>query len=418
MTKRFAMRICLVSSYPPVQAGESSYAQSYVHALETYLGNEISEIHVLSHVDGKNDQENITLESDKVKVYRLFDSHTFLSKNLCFLKIFRKIVQIRPDLVHFHYPPIPGSRFGGILGEPLLILFSMLKILRIPFFVTLHSIWYPDDVEVRAYELTKNRIISKFAKHYFKTLMYFFGTLPQTLFIMVSSKKSSKIVQAFSQAYHIPAEQLKEELHGLSHINKFSYADNEHIPKRIVCLGFIVPNKGYKYVLMAMKSVLKKIPDGSLLIAGSTISQEGREYFNELRNMVSENSLDRAVTLEERYLSEDEFKEYISNAGIVIVPYLKVLGVSGIMSLAISYKVPVIATCSGPLFEEISDIVSVVPPMNHHALANEIIKILSSKDYNMNIIRNYERYIADHDWAVVTRDIYEEYIKKLKIKKI
>ena len=348
-------------------------------------------------------------DGNKIKVYRLYDSNKFFSKNIAFLKIFRKIREIRPDLVHFHYPPIPKSRFGGLLGEPLLILFVLLKVTKTPFLVTLHSIWYPDEVEKRAYELSRNKILSKLAKHYFKMLMYLFGILPDKLLIMVSSK-NSKLTQAFSDAYHIPPKQLKEELHGLSREDGLSNSGSESDSKRIVCLGYIVPNKGYSYVVMAMKRVLEKIPDASLVIAGSTFSQEGKEYFKQLRNMVSENSLEKSIKLEERYLSQDEFTEYIKDAGIVVVQYLRVLGVSGIMTLAISRKVPVIATCSGALFEEISDIVSVIPPGNDHAIADEIIRILGSKEYRTKITSNYERYIADHDWAIVTRDNYQEYL--------
>jgi glycosyltransferase involved in cell wall biosynthesis len=407
------IRICLVSSYPPVQTGESSYVQSYVHALETYLNKEITEIHILSHVDGNKKSQNNT-DGSKIRVYRLFDSNRFLSKNLSFLKIFRKIRQIRPDLVHFHYAPIPRNKFGGLLGEPLLILFLMLKITQIPFFVTLHSIWHPDEAEKRAFELTKNRVLSKLAKHYFKILMYFFGIMPDKLFLMVSNK-NSKLTRAFSDAYHIPPNQLKEELHGLSRNDEFPKTGSEKESKRIVCLGFIVPNKGYKYVLLAMKRVLEKIPDASLVIAGSTFSHEGKEYFKELHNMVTENSLEKSVVLEERYLSQNEFTQYVRNAAIVIVPYIRVLGVSGIMSLAISYRVPVIATYSGAFFEEISDIVSLIPPKNDHDLANEITRILDSKEYRMKILDNYERYISIHDWAVVTRDNYQEYIKNIKL---
>ena len=397
----------MVTSYPPIQTGESTYAQSYAHALKTHLGKEITEIYVLSHIDSK-EKKTSDIDDSKIKIYRLFDSDKFFSKNLSFLKIFRKIRQIHPDIVHFHYPPIPKNKFGGILGEPLILLFIMLKITKTPFVVTLHSIWYPDEVEKRAYELTGNKILSKMAKQYFKMLMYFFGILPNKLFLMVSSK-NSRLIQAFSDAYHVPRKRLKEELHGLTR-TEYVKTDYQMDARKIVCLGFIVPNKGYRYVVMAMKKVLEKIPDASLVIAGSTFSDEGREYFEELRNMVSENSLERSVKLEERYLSQQEFTDYIKSSGIVIVPYLRVLGVSGIMTIAISHKVPVIATCSGALFEEISDIVSVIPPENVDILADEIIKILGSKEYSMSIVNNYEKYIFDHDWALVTRDNYHEYV--------
>lgn len=398
----------MVSSYPPVQTGESTYVQNYAYAVQKYLDKEITEIYILSHEEGAKKKSNNN-DSNKIRVYRLFDSNKFLSKNLGFLKIFMKIREIRPDIIHFHYPPIPKSKFGGLLGEPLLPLFVLLRLTKTPFIVTLHSIWYPDEVEKRAYELSKNKILSKLAKQHFKVLMYLFGTLPDKLFIMVSSN-NSKLTQAFSDAYHIPRKKLKEELHGLPRINELPKSGSERDSKRIVCLGFIVPNKGYSYVVMAMKKVLEKIPDASLVIAGSIFSQEGKDYFKRLQNMVSENSLEKSIRLEERYLSENEFTQYIKGAGVVIVPYLRVLGVSGIMSLAISCRIPVIATCSGALFEEISDIVSVIPPGNDRAIADEIIRILSSKEYRLKITSNYERYIADHDWAVVARENYKEYL--------
>jgi len=166
-----------------------------------------------------------------------------------------------------------------------------------------------------------------------------------------------------------------------------------------------------------MKTVLKKIPDASLVIAGSTISSEGKEYFKKLRHMSSELSLEGSVKIEERYLSESEFTRYITTAGVVILPYVRALGASGIMSLALSYRIPVIAAGSGPLFEEVSDIVSVVPPMNAEALANEITRLLGSVEYRTTLLRNSEKYISEHDWAVVAREIYEEYIKKINVNK-
>ena len=405
----------MVTSYPPIEAGESSYAASYVNALQTYLKKEFTEIHILSPLDDKERKENISTNDGKVKVYRLFDSHSLFDKSISFLKLFRKIKQIHPDIVHFYYAPIPKSKFGGLLGEPLLILFLMLKIIRIPFFVTLFSVWYPDQIEPRAYELTKNRLLSKLAKQYFKALMYFFGKLPNRLFIIVTAK-NSKIIRSFSQAYHIPSDNVKEELHGIWRYDKLAKGNIELNPKRIVCLGFIVPNKGYEYVLLAMNTVLKKIPDASLVIAGSTISVEGKEYFKKLRRMSSELCLERSVKIEERYLSENEFTRYITTAGVVILPYVRALGASGIMSLALSHRIPVIVAGSGPLFEEVSDIVSVVPPMNADALADEIIKLLGSTEYRTTLLGNSEKYISEHDWAVVARETYEEYIKQINIK--
>jgi len=86
-----------------------------------------------------------------------------------------------------------------------------------------------------------------------------------------------------------------------------------------------------------------------------------------------------------------------------------VVGASGIMHLAMRYQIPVIVGGSGLLFEELSEFIPVIPPMNAIALADKIIHILGDKDYYLKIMDNYSRYLADHDWRVVTKDIFTAY---------
>ena len=88
-----------------------------MRAIETYLNKEITEIHILSHVDGNKKSQN-NMDGSKIEVYRLFDSNRFLSKNLSFLKIFRKIRQIRPDVVHFRYARYQGINLVVYLESP------------------------------------------------------------------------------------------------------------------------------------------------------------------------------------------------------------------------------------------------------------------------------------------------------------
>jgi glycosyltransferase involved in cell wall biosynthesis len=406
---RIPIRICLVSAFPPVKGGASSYTQNYVRAIETYLSREITEIHVLSHIEGKKAEKYENY--GKIHVNRLFNSCTFLSRNFSFLKIFRKIMQIRPDIVHFEYGP--NGEYGGLFGEPLLILFFLLKIIDIPFYVTLHSAWLPAQAQQRAYERTKNKLLSILAKYYFAFFMHFFGTMPQKLLIVVN-KRGSKLTDNFSQAYHISRDHIKEELHGIWMITEQKQVKTKLVDKaskKIVCLGIMSPSKGYEFTIKAMKDVLKKFPESCLIIAGNADSEEGKKYIERLNCISAEYSLKESVIIEERYLTDTEFIKYVKTAGVIVLPYSRVVGASGIMHLAFQYKVPVIVAGSGVLFEELSDLVPVVPPMNPAALAEEIIKIFSRDSKSLE---KYERYLSEHDWSIVARNIYDLYIQQSK----
>ena len=385
--------------------------------MEKYLKDQISEIHVLTHTEGEVGHKDLqTDDNSRIGVYRLFDSSDTLGKHLAFIKIFSAIKRIRPDVVHFQYSPLPKGKYGGLIGEPLLILFLLLKLMHIPFFVTLHSIWLPEQAKARLYELTRSRILSYFAWHYFKTVTHFFGIMPKNLFLLVA-RRDSTVIKRFSKTYHIPLSHLREELHGIW------WRDNEIdiLPKKrsqsVVCLGVIRPSKGYEYTLKAMRTVLEKLPHSSLIIAGTAISDEGRNYIANLRSLVKEYSLGNSVTIEEKYLSDNEFSDYIRSAGVVVLPYTRVVGASSILSLALSCRIPVILGDSPPFFEKLSDIIPVVPSNDYRALAEEIIRVLDSKEYHAGLVKRYEEYALEHDWSVLVKNIYSEFKHVLHNKK-
>jgi glycosyltransferase involved in cell wall biosynthesis len=319
-------------------------------------------------------------------------------------------------LVHLQYSTIPIGRYGGLLGESLFVLFLLLKIIRIPLYITFHSLWLPDQAEERMYEKTRKKFLSKLAKWYLKIFTYIISRFPQTLFLLVNIR-DSRLAQEFCLAYHIPHSSVKEEIHGVQ-LEKTPSGPEIKKSNRMICLGVMNPSKGYEFTIKAMKQVLKKFPDSSLVIAGSappTNYGEGRTYIETLRNIVKEYRLSNSVFIEDRYLSDDEFNEYLRTSAIVLLSYSRTVGGSGIMHKAMSYKVPIIATGSGLHFEELSKFISIVRPKNVDALASEIIKILGSEKHRTTLVRNYERYISEKDWSVVTKDIFNEYIKKANL---
>lgn len=169
---------------------------------------------------------------------------------------------------------MPFHSFGGLLGEPLLILFTLVKhILRIPIFVTLHTVWLPLEVKQRAAEISKNGIIGSFIAKYFILFIKVFAKTIDRFYIL-SNSPSKKMISDFC-SYNISPSKVDIELHGIWRNNetnlkvnlKTDYGErNDKI--NIRCLGFINPYKGYEYALFAMKIVKEIVPNAFLTIVG------------------------------------------------------------------------------------------------------------------------------------------------------
>ena len=383
--------------------------------MEKYYPNEITEVNVLTHTEGvKANQREI---KGKVHVFKLFDSLSF-GRNLAFVKILLKVIKIHPDLVHLQYSTIPNGRYGGLLGESLFVLFLFLRIMRIPLYITLHSLWLPDQAEDRINEKSKNKYLSKLAKWYLKIFTFLFSLFPKKLFLLVNIR-GSKLAEEFCQAYHIPKSRIREETLGVwaekkPEVSNPKSASNINKSNKMVCLGVLNPSKGYEFTIRAMKDVLEQFPESTLVIAGSappTNYQEGTKYIDTLHKIVEELGLSKSVFISDRYVSDDEFNEYLRTSTIVLLSYSRIVGGSSIMHEAMKYRVPIVATGSGLGFEELSEFIPLVSPKNPSAIANEIIKILSSDHYRSTLISNYDKYILEHDWSVVIKDFFDEYAK-------
>lgn len=399
----------MITSFPPVKGGEATYAQDFVSAMEKYMHEKIDSIYVLTHSEGK--ELEIYERRGKIHILRVFNSLSLWDRNVAFLKLFTRIRNIQPNVVHLEYSTIPNGRYGGVLGESLFVLFLLLKLCRVPFYVTLHSVWLSDQARERICQKTKNRIISILGVLYLKLFMSIFARMPNRLFILVN-KSYSLVTKRFSQEFHVPIHKIREELHGVWLEPKTNSAQVRS--KDILCLGVINPSKGYEYAIQAMSKVIKRFPESTLKIAGSpppTNYEEGKRYIESLRQAINENHLEHCIILDERYLTEYEFSDYVRTAGVVVLSYLKVVGASGIMHMAMRQRVPIIVAGSGLLFEELSEYVPIVPPRNAEALSEKIVEILGDEDYSNQVIENYSRYLEEHDWRRTVEKIYGTYLE-------
>lgn len=432
------LKLCIVGSYPPIKDGESIYTMNFIKALLKYHSNDIESITVLTYDDSSQNLESkirgeelVHEDGEKMHIFRLYDTADKFAKQKSFITIYNKIALLKPDIIHFEVAQTPHGRFGGFMGEPLLLLFLFLRLHNYKVFVTLHSIWLPSQVKERISEIAKNKFLTKAIYQYFKLFTKSLCYLPNKVFLLLNSD-NSKIYQDFQLSYKISTKKLGKEIHGLwvkkneeiprmstGNLNSEDHLTNKDIQSIytsdpvLFCPGFIKPSKGYEYVIIAMKDILVRFPKTSLLIYGSLapgpMQENEKQYVETLRKLIVENGLEKSVDIRVVFLTDEQLNQNFLRSSIIVLPYINVVGASGVLHLAMIFRKPVILSGSGPLFEELKDTVPVVPPKDSKALAEKVIELLENNTYTFNIVKNYDNYLISHDWETVLKKLFIEY---------
>ena len=138
----------------------------------------------------------------------------------------------------------------------------------------------------------------------------------------------------------------------------------------VLFFGFVRRYKGLKYLIEAMASVKRDLPNAFLLVVGE-FWEDDRPY----RELVRQLGLDTAVQFHNAYVPNDAVAAYFSAADVVAMPYLEATQ-SGVAQLAIGFERPMIATSVGAMADTVrhGETGLIVPPGDSAALAGAIVK--------------------------------------------
>jgi glycosyltransferase involved in cell wall biosynthesis len=176
------------------------------------------------------------------------------------------------------------------------------------------------------------------------------------------------------------------------------YLNIPHNHRALLCFGFIRKNRGYEYLLEAIKDM----ENTTVVIAGKL------EDKDEYRNLLAYEKCLPQVRLFVKWIPDKEIQYYFNASDIVVLPYTDIT-TSGVIPLAYAFSRPVITTNIGGLRDIVNDETGViVPAKDVEALRNAIENIFSRDLLAMGKCA-YEYSRKELSWESNARKIRELY---------
>lgn len=166
-----------------------------------------------------------------------------------------------------------------------------------------------------------------------------------------------------------------------------------------VFFGRISKYKGLQVLAEAYRIVEKELTNVTLTVAGSGDFHEFSTYYNGLKNF----------NLKNRWFKDNEVGSLFEGNNIIcVLPYIDATQ-SGVIPIAMDYKVPIIASRTGGLEEQLENgkLGALVIPNNAKELAKEMIKMAKDYEYRMKYVEPAYQRVQELSWNVLA--------KKLKI---
>ncbi|MGA2271940.1 MAG: glycosyltransferase family 4 protein [Bryobacteraceae bacterium] len=187
--------------------------------------------------------------------------------------------------------------------------------------------------------------------------------------------------------------------------------------KAILFFGRITPYKGLEYLISAFRQMLARHDDYRLIIVGRVDRCEG--YWRAIREEISEDVQRGRILLRAEFIPDEETEVYFKAADVLVLPYRDIYQ-SGVLFLAHSFGLPVLAADVGSFKDDIVEGKTgfLFRPQDSADLANVTERYFASDlyadlDRRRQEIREYAT--ARHSWDVVAQSTMMVYAGLLQI---
>lgn len=165
--------------------------------------------------------------------------------------------------------------------------------------------------------------------------------------------------------------------------------------------------KGLDYLLEAIASVKKVIPDIKLVVGGKG------ELLDFYKNKVKELGISDNVEFK-GFLTDKEVIKYYGQSELFVLPSISSLqeGFGIVVLEALSCKTPVVSTDIVGVADDVVKTKSgiIVEPKNSEALRDAIVTILSNKSLQKKMGENGRRLVQEkYEWKLIADSIYKLY---------
>ncbi|MFC2105533.1 glycosyltransferase family 4 protein [Candidatus Bipolaricaulota bacterium] len=197
----------------------------------------------------------------------------------------------------------------------------------------------------------------------------------------------------------VPRERIDVIPHG-----EFSYysggsnsLNSERHPPTLLFFGRISKYKGLEVLLSAFPLVKKQVPEARLLVVGNGDLGPYEKQLTELRD----------VDVVNRWVKDDEVAAYFRQADLLVVPYTDA-SQSGVIPIAYTFRVPVVATRVGGIPEQVEDGKTglLVTSGNASQLAEASVRLLTDSAWAAKLGQaGYEKAMQEWSWEHVSDQV-------------
>lgn len=332
--------------------------------------------------------------SGKIKIVKLFDSLNFsmnhlekafsfktFSAFLSYSKI-KAIEEMNPDIIHITTPLMPPLAF--------FLLISKLD-RKYPVIYTKHGLHSNSGFIKKLFEEYVLNLFERFVS--FKKIIV--HTKNDREELLTTRNLSERDVIVVPHGTYSFFTQHEKEIHTEQNT--------------ILFFGNIREYKGLDVLLSTIPTITKRIPELKVIIAGGGDLSPYQSQMEACNGSIFE--------IHNEFVPDDLVAALFQRSTLVVLPYTKMSGMSGVLNVAYAFGKPVVVSDVGGLDEAVEHGKTglLVPPRDPQALADAIIRLLVDSDLRATMEENVKAKAEELSWDSVakkTMEVYRETSRK------
>ncbi len=219
----------------------------------------------------------------------------------------------------------------------------------------------------------------------------------------------------------IPAEKINVIPHGseLIKVDQIESRKKLGLPldaKLMLMFGFIKPHKCLHVVIEAMPTILEKVPNAILFVAGGlapTAPPEHQAYVQRIEKQISELGIQAHVILPNKFFPNEDVPHLFGAVDVVLFPYYEEdRSASGSFHLALGAGKPIVASRI-PKFEELKNVCDelLILPHNSSGLANVVVRLFTDTAFRNFVETRTKTYAEKTSWENTAKKHLDLYTK-------